>query len=372
MFLGVIARDAGDRELAATNLRKAHEMAPQEPNPALELAFTLEAQRPKEARTVYEEFLAHAPASRPAMLGLARVARSQNRLDEAGRLYERLLSVDPQDPEALNGMAWLDLAERNSNQARAKFEHVLEIEPTNEEAKIGLSSSRDVYRYLLETSGVMVSTDEGTSFGSQVRGTAGLTAFDTLELGWRHYSNELSTVSEIGLSTLPSQDITVGYHRLVPLSYAFSLVYDYRDYSAQPTEHWLEGSTTIYITDNLQWFGGYRWSFGADRYNGHLFRTGLTATVAPSWLVTATVYDSKQAVFEDYRDLWSGVIDVTYLGPHNMLVVAGVGTSPTIDNFDLHARAILPVTDAVALQLIASHNTINAATIVTAGLLFNW
>jgi hypothetical protein len=55
-----------------------------------------------------------------------------------------------------------------------------------------------------------------------------------------------------------------------------------------------------------------------------------------------------------------------------MLVVAGVGTSPTIDNFDLHARAILPVTDAVALQLIASHNTINAATIVTAGLLFNW
>ena len=270
MFLGVIARDAGDSELAATHLRKAHAMAPQEPNPALELGFTLEAKRPKDARIVYEQFLARVPASRPAMLGLARVARSQNRLDEAGRLYERLLSVDPQDPEALNGMAWLELAERNRNQARAKFEHVLEIQPTNEEAKTGLSNSRDVYRYQLETSGLVVSTDEGTSVGSQVRGTAGITAFDTLELGWRHYSNELSTVSEIGLSTLPSQDITLGYHRLVPLSYAFSLVYDYRDYSAQPTEHWLEGSTNIYITDNLQWFGGYRWSFGAEQYDGHL------------------------------------------------------------------------------------------------------
>jgi hypothetical protein len=179
-------------------------------------------------------------------------------------------------------------------------------------------------------------------------------------------------VSETGLSTLPSQDITVGYHRLVPLSYAFSLVYDYRDYSVQPTEHWLEGSTTIYITDNLQWFGGYRWSFGADQYDGHLIRTGLTATVAPSWLVTATVYDSRQAAFEDSRDLWSGVIDVTYLGPHNMLVVAGIGASPSIDNLDLHARASLPITDTVALQVNVSHDTINTATRVAAGLLFNW
>ena len=193
---------------------------------------------------------------------------------------------------------------------------------------------------------------QGTSLGVQVRGTAGVTAFDTLELGWSHFSDELSTVSEIGLSTLPSQDITVGYHRLVPLSYAFSLVYDYRDYSALPTEHWLDGSITIYITDNLQWFGAYRRSFGADQYDGHLIRTGLTATVAPSWLVTATVYNSQQAVFEDYRDLWSGVVDVTYLGPHNMLGVVGVGFSPLIDNLDLHARAILPVTDTVALQLM--------------------
>ena len=100
MLLGVMARDAGDRERAIAELSKAHEMAPQEPNPALELGFTLEAQHPRKARKVYEQILARDPASRPAILGLARVARSQNRLDEARGLYKRLLAVDPKDPDA--------------------------------------------------------------------------------------------------------------------------------------------------------------------------------------------------------------------------------------------------------------------------------
>ena len=48
MFLGVMARDAGDRERAIDYLQKAHGMAPQEPNPALELGFTLEAEHPRD------------------------------------------------------------------------------------------------------------------------------------------------------------------------------------------------------------------------------------------------------------------------------------------------------------------------------------
>jgi hypothetical protein len=50
----------------------------------------------------------------------------------------------------------------------------------------------------------------------------------------------------------------------------------------------------------------------------------------------------------------------------------GVGYSPQIDNVDLHARAILPLTDRIALQLIAAHNSINADMRVTAGLRFTW
>ena len=372
MFLGVMARDAGDREQAISYLRKAHDMASQEPNPALELGFTLEAHHPPEARKVYEQILARDPASRPALLGLARVARSQNRLDEARGLYAKLLAVNPKDPEALNGMAWLALANRNREEARAGFDQVLTIEPNNEEAKIGLSMAPDVYRYLLDANGMMVSTTQGTSWGYGARGTAGVTAFDTLELGWQHFTNELQTVSFIGLATLPSDDITVGYQRLMPLSYAFSVVYDYRGHASLPTEHWIDGSVAFYLTDWLRWFGGYRQAFGAPQYNGRLIRSGLSATFAPSWEATATVWNSAQAVFNNYQDLWTGVFEITHYGPRNLLVVAGVGYSPLIDNVDLHARAILPVTDRIALQLIAAHNSINADMRVTAGFRLTW
>jgi tetratricopeptide (TPR) repeat protein len=372
MFLGVMARDAGDRERAIGFLKRAHELAPQEPNPALELGFTLEAEHPREARKAYEQILARAPGLRPALLGLARVARSQNRLDEARALYERLLAVNAQDPDALNGMAWLALANRNREKGRAGFEHVLTIAPDNEEARIGLSKAPDVYRYLLDTTGAMVSTSQGTSWGFGARGMAGVTAFDTLELGWQHFTNELQTVSAIGLATLPSDDITVGYHRLMPLSYAFSLVYDYRGHASLPTEHWIDGSVAFYLTDWLRWFGGYRQAFGAFQYNGRLVRSGFSATFAPSWEATATVYNSAQAIFNNYQNLWTWVFEITHYGPRNLLVVAGVGYSPLIDNVDLHARAILPVTDRIALQLIAAHNSINADTRVTAGLRFTW
>ena len=372
MFLGVMARDAGDRGRAIDFLRKAHEMAPQEPNPALELGFTLEAQHPGEARKVYEQILARDANSRPALLGLARVARSQNRLDEARALYERLLAVNSQDPEALNGMAWLALSNRNREEGRAGFEHVLTIAPDNEEARIGLSKAPDVYRYLLDVNGAMVSTSQGTSWGFGARGMAGITAFDMVELGWQHFTNELQTVSAIGLATLPSDDITVGYHRLMPLSYAFSLVYDYRGHASLPTEHWIDGGVAFYLTDWLRWFGGYRQAFGASQYNGRLIRTGLSATIAPAWDVTATAYNSQQAIFNNYQNLWTWVFDVTHYGPRNLLLVAGVGYSPLIDNIDLHARAILPVADRIALQLIAAHNSINADTRVTAGFRFTW
>jgi len=372
MFLGVMARDAGERERAIEFLKKAHDMAPEAPNPALELAFTLEAKHAREAGRLYDEILKRDPSSRPAMLGLARVARSQNRLDDAHALYQRLLEANPKDPEALNGMAWLALASRNREQARAGFDYVLTLDPGNEEAKVGLSKAPDVYRYLFDANGAMVSTAQGTSWGFGARGTAGITAFDTLELGWQHFTNELQTVSAIGLATLPSDDITVGYHRLVPLSYAFSLVYDYRGHAALPTEHWIDGSVAFYLTDWLRWFGGYRQAFGASQYNGRLIRSGLSATVAPSWDVTATGYNSAQAVFNNYQDLWTWVFEVTHYGPRNMLLVAGVGYSPLIDNVDLHARAILPLNDRLALQLIAAHNSINADMRVTAGLRFTW
>jgi len=372
MFQGVIARDAGNRELAIDRLQKARLADPQAVNPALELGFTLEAEHGTEARQVYEEILKREPTNRPALLGLARVARGQNRLDEARAIDQKLLAANPKDTEAMNGMAWLALAERWREKARAGFDQVLVLDPQNEEAKIGLSKVENVYRYVFDTDGLLVSTASGTSWGFGGRGLIGVSAFDTLEVGWTHFTNELQTLSALGVSVLPSDDIRAGYHRLVPLSYSVSLTYDYRGHRSLPAEHWIEGGVAVYITDYLRWFGSYRQAFGGFQYNGRLMRTGLSASLSDSWEVSATFFDAAQAIFNNYQEILSWVFDVTYYGPRNMLVVAGVGYSPLIDNVDLHARTILPVTDRVAVQLAVAHNSINADTRATFGLRFNW
>jgi len=105
------------------------------------------------------------------------------------------------------------------------------------------------------------------------------------------------------------------------------------------------------------------------RNAARLLAAALLASLA---LAASASPASAQAVFNNYQDLWTWVFEVTHYGPRNMLLVAGVGYSPLIDNVDLHARAILPVTDRIALQLIAAHNSINADMRVTAGLRFTW
>ena len=372
MFRGVMNREAGDREGAIAPLEKAHELAPSEPNPALELGFTLEEKHPQEAVKVYEEVLARDPRSKPALLGMARVYRAWNEVDKAAAIYERLLKENPQDTDALNGMAWIALANRRRLAGEEGFARVLAFDPSNEEAKIGLSKAPDIYRYLFDATGTWVSTGSGTSWGFGGDALIGVTGFDTIELGEYHYTNELQTLTAIGVSVLPTDDVRVGYHRLVPLTYAFSVVYDYRGHSGLPTEHWLDVGGAIYLTDQLRLFGGYRQAWGAFQWDARLIRGGLAASLSPSWEVSAALYNAAQAIFSNYLDIWSWVFDATWHGPRNSLVIGGVGYSPLIDNVDLHARAILPVTDRVALQMAVGHNSINADTRATVGLRFNW
>lgn len=372
MFQGVMARDAGDRERAIGYLKKAHELDPAAANPALELGFTLEEKHASEAAKVYDEILTRDPDNRSALLGRARVYRSQNRLGDAHGIYARLVSINAKDEEALNGLAWLSLANRDRVQGRKGFEYVLALEPNNEEAKRGLSKSDSVYRYVFDADSSFVTTANGTSWGFGGKALLGFTAFDTIELGEFHYTNELQTVSATGVATLPSDDIRIGLHRLVPLFYSASLVYDYRGHTSLPTEHWIDASGALYITDYLRVFAGYRQAFGAFQWDGRLLRAGVSVSLSPSFEATVTMYDSAQALFNNYQDIWSWVLDVTYYGPRNTLVAAGVGYSPTINNVDLHARAILPITDRFALQFTTGYNSINLDLRATVGLRFTW
>lgn len=372
MFQGVMRREAGDREGAIAALEKAHVLAPEELNPALELGFTLEEKHRRRAARVYEQVLARDPNNKAALLGMARIHRAENELDKATAIYEQLLRANPQDADALNGMAWIALASRRRVAGQEGFEKVLSINPGNEEAKIGLSMAPDVYRYVVDASGTWVSTSSGTAWGFGANALIGVTAFDTIEVGEYHYTNELQTLTAIGVAVLPSDDIRVGYHRLVPLTYAFSLVYDYRGHNGLPTEHWFDVNGAIYLTDYLRLFGGYRQAWGAFQWDGRLIRGGFAASLSPSWEVSAAFYDAAQAIFSNYLDIWSWVADITWHGPHNALLIGGVGYSPLIDNVDLHGRAILPLTDRIALQVAVGHNSINADTRATVGLRFNW
>lgn len=372
MFQGVMNREAGDREGAIGPLEKAHKLAPDEPNPALELGFTLEEKHPQRAAKVYQEVLARDPNSKAALLGMGRIYRGQNELEQATAIYQQLLKANPQDADALNGMAWIALADRRRVAGQERFERVLAIDPNNEEAKIGLSMAPDVYRYIFDATGTWVSTGNGTSWGFGGDALIGITAFDTIELGEYHFTNELQTLTAIGVSVLPSDDVRVGYHRLVPLTYAFSAVYDYRGHNGLPTEHWLDVGGAIYVTDYLRVFGGYRQAWGAFQWDGRLIRGGVAVSLSPSWEVSGAVYDAAQAIFSNYLDIWTWVADVAWHGPHNALVIGGVGYSPLIDNVDLHGRAILPLTDRIAFQFAVGHNSINADTRATVGLRFNW
>lgn len=373
MFQGVMARDAGQIDRAIELLEKAHDSAPSEVNPSLELAFTLERDHPRRAAVVYDEVLTKDPTSRAALLGLGRIARGQYRLEAAREIYDRLLKVNPQDADALNGLAWVALAERHREAARGAFQHVLEIDPQNPEAKLGLSKVDDVYRYSFDAYGVFVSTSMGSSWGAGGTGLIGMSAVDTLEVGAVHYTNQLQTLTSVGVAVLPSEDIRIAYHRVVPSQYNVSLAYDFRAHSSPlPDEHWIEGSIGFYLTDYLRWFAAYRQAFGGQQWNGRLIRTGFGAKLAPSWEVSVSGFDAAQGIFNNYQNIFSWVMDVTYQGPRNTLVVVGVGYAPLIDNVDLHARATLPVTDRWALQLSAVHNSINADMRALVGLRFNW
>ncbi len=372
MFLGVMARDAGDRQEAIAQLRKAREIAPTELNPALELAFTLEPRHASQAGQVYRGVLARDPDERHALLGLARVDRSQQRLEEARQIYERLLKKDPKDPDALNGLAWLQLSNRNREKARTEFEAVLVAHPDNDEAKIALTKVDDVYKYVFDTSGAFVSTTSGNSWGFGASALIGLDAFSTIEVGEYHFTNELVTVSSIGLAVLPSNDVRLGFYHAVPTFYNFSLTYDYRTHATLPAEHWIEGGAGFYVTDHIKWFGTYRQAFGASQWNGRLIRTGLGLILSDSWEVGPSVFSSAQAIFNNYQNIFSWVFDVTYRGPENLLVVFGVGYSPMINNVDLHARAIVPVTERFGVTGSIAYNSINSDTRATAGLRINW
>jgi tetratricopeptide (TPR) repeat protein len=378
-MLGVIAREQGRLDQAANFFGKAHELAPHDTAAMLELAVTQEWRHdPQSARSLYQDVLSANPASRPALLGLARVARAQYRLVEARTIYARLLESDSQDIEARNGMAWVALADKRLDEARDGFQGVLASDPQNAEARDGLSGIAHSWPYQLDVNGGLTHTPAGKAWSGSASLHVDLDATSTLEVGAYHYSNELPTVQLTEQTPLPSNDIRLGYYVRVPDSYNWSLIYDYRGHDNLPTEHWLEARVGDYFADRLQWFASVRQSFGAPEWDNRLVQAGLVVPLAGTWEIVPTAYFQQAKIqltptlFAGERNLFAYGLDLNRQGPGNSFFNVGAGYSPDISNVDLHTRWVLPTGPQASLLVSIEHVSVNREYQASIGWRFYW
>lgn len=144
LLQGLLARTTGLRthefKEAIFWLQKAMQSAQNnDPGPALELAVTYEWDKQlAKAKALYEGLLIRQPTLSVALLGKARVLRTEQDYKEASKIYDQLLQWNKDDIDALNGLGWIALSKNNFLQAEAYFNQVLTIEANNPEALIAL------------------------------------------------------------------------------------------------------------------------------------------------------------------------------------------------------------------------------------------
>lgn len=380
MLQGVMARDEARLEDAVALFERARSLKPSDPSPSLELAVTLEwRHEPQAARALYEEILVAHPDSRPALLGLARVALSQTKLDETRRIYSQLLSANPNDLEARNGQAWAAMADHNLDDARKGFQDVLTSQPGNPTAREGLEKLENAWRYQLDLTGAYVSSGGASAWGSGFSLLTYLDAVNQFEVAQYHYSNQIASVGIIPQALLPFNDYRFGYNYHLAGGPNFSVSYDFRDHGVLPSEHWVSTSIGGYLTGSLQWFAGYRRSFGAQEWDGGLARAGFVMTIQETWEAVGTVYQAEyrgtsnaSSLYTDTRNAWAYGIDVNHQGFGASFFNIGVGYSPDLKNLDLHARWVIPVSAHVSLQASEQHWSLNNSYQTTLGMRFNW
>ena len=140
--LGKSLLSMGEFQKVLDNIRIEGDVA----NPVQAEVLTLRAlasiglRRNKEGRELLDQALAKQPEFADALLGQARLAASEKKLDEAARLIDRALASAPKNVDA-----WLlkgDLARTQADQAGASadYEKVIELNPENIAARLNIAS----------------------------------------------------------------------------------------------------------------------------------------------------------------------------------------------------------------------------------------
>jgi len=357
MLLGVLAREDGNLDLSVVKLEEANSLAPKEIAPMAELAVTREWRNElSKARLLYEEILRTDPNSRSALLGLARVARGQFRLDEAHSIYsDHFLAQNPEDVDALNGMAWISLMNQKYDMARNEFQNALKIQPTNSEAQKGLVKSNNAWLNQLDFTVGSMHSDDGSSLSGGVSALVSVNATDKIDLGLNHTEGTLSKAHFLDSTPLPKNQFHVGYVTIVPDAYHASVTYEGVDRQSLPYENRIALDVGSYLSTKIQWFAGVREGIDYAK-SDHLAHAGVILAIAPAWELVATIFVGRNWSYPGQTRALT--LDVNHETADGMLINFGVGSSDNPDNRLFHTFVAWPMANQHALLLSSSYQTI--------------
>ncbi len=362
---GVLKRSAGQLTEATDNLEKARRIAPEEPMILLELAVTYEWHHElNKAKALYQSVLASNPASRPALLGIARVARAQYQLRQATDTYVDLLTRDTNDIEALNGQGQLALIDKKFELARTNFKRVLSMQADNGEAQQGLQQLDQAWRYQLDLQGGIVHLQQGQAYTGSSKLLMALDAKNTIEFGIGKNSRELPGYNPTDQTPLPKTFFRTGYQYFIPGQHGWGISYDYRLRQNLGAENRIEINGNQYFTERIRGFTGIRYSFPS-QWQSHLIYGGMAFPIIPSrfWNITISGYYGHQNQINT-RTL---IIDVNREGPGRFFYNFGTGYSIDPHDFMVHGRFIIPLSQKLALTFSIERRTFNKAIELNAG-----
>ncbi|HEY5803561.1 MAG TPA: tetratricopeptide repeat protein [Lysobacter sp.] len=369
LLAGVRARDDGRLTDAVAALARAHEQAPAEIAPTLELAVAYEfQQRPGEARALYQQVLQADPSSRPARLGLARVARQQYRPEEAETIYRDLLAANPGDREAQAGMAMAALQQRRYDDARERLQSLQASQPDDPEVQAGLAELARGWRYRLDLALGREELSQGNSNRAFAQLEIAPNARDLLRATWVNNDRELISLDPRDRSVLPLNSVRLGWLRRVPGQYFWEVAYEYRQHDSVEDAQRVELNVGHRLGGAVQGFAGVRQQFGATGAHDRLWHMGISVPTSVRTYATLVGY---------YGDPQFGpsntayVADLTY-ERDRLELTGGIGYGADPDNFITHVRGVVPLPQRQAITFAIEHRSLGDETEVLVGWRLEW
>lgn len=369
LLAGVLARDEGRLSDAIAALTRSHQQAPGELAPTLELAVTYEfRQRPELARTLYLQVLQSDPESRPARLGMARVARQQYRPTEAEAIYHELLSADPDDQEAQTGLAMAALQQRRYDDARARLETLQAAHPDDPEVQAGLAALAQGWRYRLDLAAGREELAPGHSNRAVAQLEIAANATDAFNIRYEHNDRELASSNPLDPSVLPSNSGRVSWLRRVPGQHFWEVAYEYRQYDiAQDTQR-VELNVGHRLGGKVQGFAGLRQQFGATSQHDRLWHVGLSVPTSERTYATLIGYYGQPDAGDDNT---AYVANLTW-ERDRLQLTGGIGYGVDPDNFITHVKGVWPLPHRQAITFAIEHRSLRDETEALLGWRVEW